>query len=45
VLGLYYATREGVNAKGEGMAFADVGEVKRAYESGQVSCTPRSSCA
>jgi len=37
VLGLYYATREGVNAKGEGMAFADVGEVKRAYESGQVS--------
>ncbi|MDD2667806.1 MULTISPECIES: DNA-directed RNA polymerase subunit beta' [Zoogloea] len=37
VLGLYYATRQGVNAKGEGMAFADVGEVKRAYESGQVS--------
>jgi DNA-directed RNA polymerase subunit beta' len=26
-----------VNAKGEGMAFADVGEVKRAYESGQVA--------
>ncbi len=37
VLGLYYVTREGVNAKGEGMAFADVGEVKRAYESGQVA--------
>ena len=37
VLGLYYATREGVNVPGEGMAFADVGEVKRAYESGQVS--------
>src|SRR5574343_229653 len=37
VLGLYYATREGVNAKGEGMAFADEGEVKRAYESGQVA--------
>ncbi|MBS0347179.1 MAG: DNA-directed RNA polymerase subunit beta' [Proteobacteria bacterium] len=37
VLGLYYATRVGVNAKGEGLAFADVGEVKRAYESGQVS--------
>ncbi len=37
VLGLYYATREGVNAKGEGMAFADVSEVKRAYESGQVA--------
>ena len=37
VLGLYYATRVGVNAKGEGMVFADVGEVKRAYESGQVA--------
>jgi DNA-directed RNA polymerase subunit beta' len=37
VLGLYYATRMGVNAKGEGMSFADVSEVKRAYESGQVS--------
>jgi DNA-directed RNA polymerase subunit beta' len=34
VLGLYYATREAVNAPGEGMQFADVSEVKRAYESG-----------
>jgi len=33
VLGLYYATREKVNAKGEGMVFADVAEVHRAYES------------
>src|SRR5678815_240933 len=33
VLGLYYMTRERVNAKGEGMTFADVQEVHRAYES------------
>ena len=33
VLGLYYMTRERVNAKGEGMVFADVQEVHRAYES------------
>lgn len=37
VLGLYYATRAGVNALGEGMAFIDVSEVKRAYESKQIS--------
>jgi DNA-directed RNA polymerase subunit beta' len=36
VLGLYYATREKINARGEGMAFADVAEVARAYDSGQV---------
>ena len=36
VLGLYYMTRERVNAKGEGMRFADVHEVQRAYESRQV---------
>src|SRR5437763_1445357 len=36
VLGLYYATREKVNAKGEGMFFADIAEVSRAYESRQV---------
>jgi DNA-directed RNA polymerase subunit beta' len=33
VLGLYYMTRERVGAKGEGMAFSDVSEVHRAYES------------
>ena len=33
VLGLYYMTRERVNAKGEGMVFANVQEVQRAYES------------
>jgi DNA-directed RNA polymerase subunit beta' len=36
VLGLYYATRQRVNARGEGMAFIDIGEVCRAYDSGQV---------
>jgi DNA-directed RNA polymerase subunit beta' len=37
VLGLYYMTRENVGAKGEGMFFADVQEVHRAYESRNVS--------
>ena len=32
VLGLYCLTRERINAKGEGMVFADVAEVHRAYE-------------
>ncbi|MEW6118513.1 MAG: DNA-directed RNA polymerase subunit beta' [Pseudomonadota bacterium] len=32
VLGLYYMTREKVNAKGEGMLFADVTEARRAYD-------------
>ena len=41
VLGLYYATREGVNVPGEGMLFADVSEVKRAYESGQIALHAR----
>ncbi|MFC0269022.1 DNA-directed RNA polymerase subunit beta' [Kushneria aurantia] len=31
VLGLYYMTRERIGAKGEGMTFADLGEVERAY--------------
>jgi DNA-directed RNA polymerase subunit beta' len=34
VLGLYYMTRERINAKGEGKAFADVAEVHRAYSTG-----------
>jgi DNA-directed RNA polymerase subunit beta' len=33
VLGLYYATREFLNAKGEGMSFSDLAEVHRAYDS------------
>ena len=32
VLGLYYMTRELVNAKGEGMVFANISEAKRAYD-------------
>jgi len=32
VLGLYYMTREMINVKGEGMMFANVAEVHRAYE-------------
>jgi len=41
VLGLYYATREAVNVPGEGMAFVDVAEAKRAYETGQASLHAR----
>jgi DNA-directed RNA polymerase subunit beta' len=41
VLGLYYMTRESVNAKGEGMVFADVSEVHRAYQGGHVSLHAR----
>ena len=41
VLGLYYMTRERVNAKGEGMSFADTEEVHRAYHSGQVDLHAR----
>ncbi len=37
VLGLYYMTRESINARGEGMVFADVSEVHRAYENKVVS--------
>ena len=41
VLGLYYMTRERVGARGEGMAFIDVGEALRAYESRQVDLGAR----
>src|SRR5690606_36285330 len=34
VLGLYWMTRERINAKGEGMLFADLDEVERAYQTG-----------
>ncbi|MEK6771125.1 MAG: DNA-directed RNA polymerase subunit beta', partial [Pseudomonadota bacterium] len=37
VLGLYYMTRDRVGAPGEGMLFADIAEVSRAYVTGQVS--------
>jgi len=36
VLGLYYMTRERINAKGEGMRFADINEVERAHQAGEV---------
>jgi DNA-directed RNA polymerase subunit beta' len=41
VLGLYYMTRERVNAKGEGMIFADTTEVHRAYEGNVVNLNAR----
>jgi DNA-directed RNA polymerase subunit beta' len=41
VLGLYYATRERVNGKGEGLIFADVGEVQRAMDAGIVELTAK----
>ena len=41
VLGLYYLTREKVNALGEGMMFADVTEVSRAYETRAVELHAR----
>ncbi|MFZ1641716.1 MAG: DNA-directed RNA polymerase subunit beta' [Candidatus Contendobacter sp.] len=41
VLGLYYLTRERINARGEGMAFADVREVHRAYEGRRVELHAR----
>jgi DNA-directed RNA polymerase subunit beta' len=41
VLGLYYATREKINAKGEGMMLADVSEVIRAYDNKEVELTTR----
>ena len=45
VLGLYYMTRDKINGKGEGILFADVKEVQRAYQTRQVElgtkCTVR----
>jgi DNA-directed RNA polymerase subunit beta' len=41
VLGLYYMTREKVNARGEGSFFTDVAEAKRAYDTGAVELHAR----
>ncbi|ALT79434.1 MULTISPECIES: DNA-directed RNA polymerase subunit beta' [unclassified Roseateles] len=41
VLGLYYATRERINGKGEGMVFSDISELIRALENGAVEITAR----
>ena len=41
VLGLYYMTREKVNESGEGKAFSDVSEVRRARDAGALSLHAR----
>ncbi len=41
VLGLYYMTRERINARGEGMVFADLKEVSRAYYGNTVDLQAR----
>ena len=40
-LSLYSATREKINGKGEGLVFADVGEVQRALDAGEVELTSK----
>ncbi len=41
VLGLYYMTRERINAKGEGMIFANTDEVRGAWQSGLLDINAR----
>ncbi|MFV0680418.1 DNA-directed RNA polymerase subunit beta' [Ottowia sp.] len=41
VLGLYYTTRERISGKGEGLVFADVGEVQRALDAEVVELTAK----
>jgi DNA-directed RNA polymerase subunit beta' len=41
VLGLYWMTRERINAKGEGMFLADLDEVTRAYQTGSAHLQAR----
>jgi len=41
VLGLYYATRERVNGKGEGMVFTDLAEMQRALDNRETEITAR----
>ena len=41
VLGLYYMTRERINAQGEGRSFSSVAEVHRAYYAGKVDLQAR----
>ncbi|UTW05706.1 DNA-directed RNA polymerase subunit beta' (plasmid) [Amphritea atlantica] len=41
VLGLYWMTRDRINAQGEGMVFADIKEVQRAYGAKQVDLQAR----
>ena len=44
VLGIYYLTREDINAKGEGMIFSNVDEVSRAYYSNEVEFHAKINC-
>ena len=44
ILGLYYMTREKINAVGEGMIFADSKEVLRAYQNNVVALHARIKC-
>ncbi|MBT0571718.1 DNA-directed RNA polymerase subunit beta' [Curvibacter sp. CHRR-16] len=41
VLGLYYATREKINGKGEGLVFADTAELQRALDAREVELNSR----
>ncbi|OIP23244.1 MAG: DNA-directed RNA polymerase subunit beta' [Comamonadaceae bacterium CG_4_9_14_0_8_um_filter_60_18] len=41
VLGLYYTTRDRINAKGEGLIFSDVQEVQRAFDADVVEMHSR----
>ena len=41
VLGLYYTTREKINARGEGMVFADIAEITRALAAGVLELSAR----
>ena len=41
VLGLYYMSRDRVNARGEGMIFSDTAEVLRAYSNGEAHLQAR----
>ena len=45
VLGLYYATREKINGKGEGMVFTDLAEITRALAAASSNCIRGSPCA
>ncbi|MEN2981019.1 DNA-directed RNA polymerase subunit beta' [Tistrella bauzanensis] len=44
VLGLYYQTQVGDNEQGEGMTFADVGEIDQALDAGVVSLHAKIRC-
>ncbi|MFP4063123.1 MAG: DNA-directed RNA polymerase subunit beta', partial [Halochromatium sp.] len=41
VLGLYYMTRERINAKGEGLVLSGIDEARRAYETGHAALQAR----